>query len=723
MHPVDRAILEFCQDEFRPLKPLRDRIPGGTLYRHANRLQKWGWLERQTGFYRSTQVGLRQLAEALGGRQWNGLDELYPPLALIPTPVHRAMAELMLAAAVARQHAVRADRHPFFVAVGSTLRWKTSLGRFCCFALGLDPTLHIVDCANEAGRSLSVRRGSTGALVFKRELLDAPFVVLDEFLNADASLRASLNLFLSGSLVVPFENDQLVVKPVALLALNPRPKQTLEEQLGLSTPLIRRAIIANFDIVPTPDLAATGDQALTAAQAHPPLTLPAPAVDCQAHLQRIVECLRTILIPEAHERVDVNAVINLCTGMTALIPDATEAVAQVLHGIGLCAETMGWAQPGWIEPVTHFTLTARPRRASEAMTPTRPADFPERSVSKETHATSPAVSLQIPRSARETGLPNLALSDELKGQLVWLTVETGRPLDETLRVLVEFYVQSRQRGSTLEMLRHCLLIARQLRINEIDVVTLRNYFAAHTMLKKYRCGFEDVPEALQLIELLSFLPEPWNWDQAREVIKAAAILIRHGISADEVGRFLIRNRQLEELGFDEETANAIAQELKRAGAVGRRREDVLRQMIAQAGQQVDLEALEHQTKDLQAKVTALEVERNRLFEAVGQVETRLGQLRKAETAAQQREKTLSDEAEAHESDLAALRAFRAFLLRKTAPVDAFWADLERLKQYREGNARPGSKYAELYTDCVRDQVFSLFQGLSEEAQASELSDA
>jgi 50S ribosomal subunit-associated GTPase HflX len=44
----------------------------------------------------------------------------------------------------------------------------------------------------------------------------------------------------------------------------------LEGRLGLSAPQIRRTIIANLDAVPMPDLAATGEEALTAARAHAP---------------------------------------------------------------------------------------------------------------------------------------------------------------------------------------------------------------------------------------------------------------------------------------------------------------------------------------------------------------------------------------------------------------------------------------------------------------------
>jgi hypothetical protein len=228
MNPIDQQILELCLDEFRPLKPLTRSIPSGTLYRHVKRLVRLAWLQKEGNLYWTTDAGRHQLAEVASGQSWDALTEVYPPLGLVPTPVHRALIELILAAMVARQHELRPDRHPYFVAFGSTLRWKTSLGRFVCHALGLDPTVQIVDCSSEAGRSLTFRRGSDGALVSKRTLLDTPFVVLDEFQMVDRRVRSTLGIFLGGRLVMPLENEQLTVWPVPLLALNAKDAPTLE---------------------------------------------------------------------------------------------------------------------------------------------------------------------------------------------------------------------------------------------------------------------------------------------------------------------------------------------------------------------------------------------------------------------------------------------------------------------------------------------------------------
>ena len=389
MHPIDRAVLEHCQEDFHPVTALKGQIPAGTLYRHVKRLVSLGWLEKRGTRYRTTAAGRRQVEAAASARTWTALETVYPPLAVVPTATHRAAIELIFAAVVARQHEVRPDRHPYFVVFGGTLHWKSSVGVFVCSALGLDPALHVVDCGTETGKSVAIRRGNTGAVVFERQLLQAPFVTFDEFLTASPEVRAALGVFLGGRLVVALENQQLTVRPVPLLTLNPRPKPTLEQQIGLSAPQIRRAILVNLDAVTLPDLARSGERALEAARAHPPLPLGPPAVDCRPFHDRIVDLTRAILAPDAHGRVDVEIVVNLATGMTAFIADPTAAIAQVGYDLGLVAETLGWTKPGWIEAVTTFGIhdpakvaspSTTPRRGGQTIqTETRRRDLPTRS--------------------------------------------------------------------------------------------------------------------------------------------------------------------------------------------------------------------------------------------------------------------------------------------------------------------------------------------------------
>ena len=302
-----------------------------------------------------TDAGRRQLQASRSGQQWNRLDAIYPPIKYLPTDVHRALFELTLAAVSCRQYETRSDRHPFFVCAGGTLRWKSSLGLFLCYALGLDPGRHIVECGSEAGKSLFVRRGAAGTVVYKRELLDTPMVVLDEFQTAASPVRAAIIPLLSGRLVVPIENAQLTVRCVPLVLLNPGTQPTLEQRLGLSAPLIRRAFVANLDALVMPDVALTGRaSARRRSSADGPSPCPPLSKDCQVFDRRIIELLRAILNPDAAERVDLQMVVNLSTGMTAWLPDPAEAIGQVAHAVGILAETMAWTRPDGARPSLTF---------------------------------------------------------------------------------------------------------------------------------------------------------------------------------------------------------------------------------------------------------------------------------------------------------------------------------------------------------------------------------
>ena len=620
MDPIDSAILTHCAEDFRPLKPLLQMIPKGTAYRHAKRLLQLGWLVRERGLYQATNAGRRQLQAAQRGQQWNRLDVIYPPMKYLPTDVHRALFELVLAAVICRQYETRSDRHPFLLCAGGTLRWKTSLGIFLSLALGLDPGRHIVECGSEAGKSLFVRRDAAGAVVYKRELLDTPMIVLDEFQTAAPPVRAAVIPLLSGRLVVPIENAQLTVRCVPLVLLNPGTQPTLEQRIGLSAPLIRRGLVANLDVLVMPDIALTGERALVAARAQKPLTLSAPSKDCQVFDRRIIELLRAILNPDAAERVDLQMVVNLGSGMTAWVPDPAEAIGQVAHAVGILAETMAWTRAGWSEALSDFSLNPQARpRADRAVKDSRAHGHAESEASP-----SQPIALQIPNIRREGNLPDLALSDHLRGRLAWLAVETGRPVDEVLNLLFEVYVKWQGQPETVATLWKIVELARVLYRTHVEIDDLHGYLAAEAALKKHLCRFEDIPEALRLIECLMALPQSWNWTMAEAAIQGVAFLIKSGIDASEVPRFLQRHQRLSELGFGEEQAEAVAEALVRAGAVGRQRTRVLNRLVALAGKVINAAELEQERMSLKDTVTLLRREQAHLEASVQQLKHQRG---------------------------------------------------------------------------------------------------
>lgn len=720
MKPVYRAILELCLDDFRSVRPLRDRIPQSTVYRGVLRLMKVNWLQKEGALYKTTEAGRRQLSDGQE-RLWDGVALHYPPLRLIPTAVHRALAELILAAIVMRQHGTRPDRHPFFVCVGGTLKWKSTLALFLCAALHLDPSRFLVDCGCESGKSLAIRRSGTGTLVFKRELLDGVFIALDEFLTADAGVRATLRLFLSGQLVMAFENESVRIQPVPLLILNPRDKPTLEGRLGLSAPQIRRAIVANLDVVSMPDLAVTGEEALTAARAHAPLILTAPAIDCRLYHRQIVALTRAILLPEAEERIDVHIVETLCSGMTSFIPEANDAIAHVGHALGTLAETMRWTRRGWIDAVLQFSTDPKTRGSQQVEEPSLPvatvAGRLSPMVAGPERAPSSVFSLRVPPTVRDPGLPSLALSDALKGKLVWLAEETGRPVEEVLTLLITFFRRWEEDPNALMQMKTILSLAHDLDLAQIEVTTLLEYLETQTLVAQSHRTFQDIPEALRLIDALSVLPTPWDWPAARAALRNIALFLRAGITPEHIKVVLAQFCKLEELGFDGSTAVAVGKALTRAGAVGSTRAAALKQMASLAVKKVKMQSLETAQVTLNAEVSRLDVHHGQLSRSVAEMTTRVEVLHRQEVEAQQRLWQLEGEWTDKSEDLKALRALRTFLLREDAAIDAFFADMDRVRQYRKQGRAP-NHYAVLYLEEVRQQLLGFLQRLAEEGHQS-----
>jgi hypothetical protein len=709
----DRLILEYCTGDFRALRPLTEQMPAGSLYRHAKRLVALRWLQKEGALYQTTAAGLRQLVALRGGRPWDTFERSYPPLSLVPTRVHRALIELILAALVARRHESRPDRHPFFVAVGSTLHWKTSLGLFVCYALGVDPNVHVVDCASESGKSLTIRRGGTGEPLFKRELLDAPFVVLDEFLTADPTVRAALSIVLGGRLVVPFENAQLRIRPVPLLTMNPRPKSALEQRIGLSPPQIRRAILVDLDAVAMPDLAVTGEQALEAARAHRPLELGPPAVDCRAFHDRIVALTRAIVAPEAQARVDVEIVINLATGMTAVIADPAEAIAQVGYDLGLLVETLGWARPGWIQPVTDFSLTPGKNPSTRDASPRAVAPVPESVMDQNTPpeqaGTAPpaTMALAVREPVHRKGhVPDIALSEATRMRLVWFAHETGRDVDGAIDLLLDFYLEWRANAQAIETMERILTLARELELAGIEADTLRDYLADCRLLAESNCSFADLPAALQVLDLLNALPIEWDWAVATAAMQGAAAIMRAGIPASQVDEFVGRHQRLEALGFLT-TAEALAAALIEAGAVEDRRDAVLRHLVESATVRVDREQLDEHVDSLRAQVAALEAQTAQLEGTVAALEQRRERLRQDIAAAQVALAQVDAERAVQAGALDVVAAFKALLLQKTVAGDAFFAELRKLDGWRAIGGAPDDVVGRRYVTDLRAKLVAL----------------
>jgi hypothetical protein len=238
------------------------------------------------------------------------------------------MAELITCAATARVFDLRQDRHPAFLLFGPTLTWKTSMARFICAMLGVDPVSNIVDMGVESGLSLWLRKTSTGEVAYRRELLDSPFVVFDEAQKASKECIRQLDKWTSGTKRVAFENHEEVIQSVSLTLMNPRGGDTLKERLSMDEPRLRRRIICEVTRACMPNLATSGEDIVEAAKKYGPIQLPKPRHDCAIYKQSIYRLFKNSLNSQGQELVDIETLIMLCSAMTAF-KEPVEAIRLV----------------------------------------------------------------------------------------------------------------------------------------------------------------------------------------------------------------------------------------------------------------------------------------------------------------------------------------------------------------------------------------------------------
>jgi hypothetical protein len=348
------SILEHCRIG-SSLSPLIDvTAPKSTLYRAKDDLLKAGLLESDgKDHYKTTSEGLLKLA-ALKAQIPKGLTVQYPPLMQVPTPQHRALIELTVAAVIARKFNLRSDRHPTIIISGPTLYWKTSLGIFLCHMLNLDHNIQVVNLAAESGKSLWLRKTSTGAITYKRELLDTPLVVFDEYQSADAESKRLLRIWMDGRKNVAVDNEKVTIEATPIITLNPTKGESLEERLGVSTAQLRRSITCDLTGINLPqDLAVKGEGILTAAKNHQPLNLTKPQHDLTKYRAQIYELFLATLNEQGQELADLEMLAMLSTAMTTFL-DPVEAIRLVFFDTLLLFETLGWVKDGWMIHVKNF---------------------------------------------------------------------------------------------------------------------------------------------------------------------------------------------------------------------------------------------------------------------------------------------------------------------------------------------------------------------------------
>jgi predicted nuclease with TOPRIM domain len=167
------------------------------------------------------------------------------------------------------------------------------------------------------------------------------------------------------------------------------------------------------------------------------------------------------------------------------------------------------------------------------------------------------------------------------------------------------------------------------------------------------------------------------------------LCIAAGIFPGHIEALLLVHERLMELGFDERAAEAVAEALVRAGAVGRRRSRVLAALITLAGTHVDLHDAEKEHERVQQEVVRLEAKCHHLREAVEDLKASVAGLQQKQRGLQKRIARMEAEAATCQSRFAVLAAFESFLQGHVQAIDATGELFDQVRELARKGARPG----------------------------------
>ncbi|MBA7501036.1 hypothetical protein ES704_03798 [subsurface metagenome] len=395
MNQDQRRILGFCIDEWKSLAPLKEEISYSTLYRIAKNLcGRRLLLHRRVKGYRTTRRGIQALQKAstevrtleedksaekkrleegknqivpkktpvnlapiqkllgLSDEKINFFSSLYSPLKKIPSATHEAMVELVWAEVCDRAWPVDNFHHLNFLNFGDTFRWKTEEARFCTYMVVKeeeDISSYIIEASLEHGYSAWLRGTSRGEHIFKRKILEKPYVCLEDYQNADRDSKRAVGHLLLGRIKLDWQNKSETISCVAMVNLNPREGKTLFQKSGFDKPQIRRLIPCDFDAIQLPDLEKIGQEAIEAARQFGPLKIEKPKSDCRPYRKELIDYRNKLFTEEGQSLIDVEGLLNLARGFTGYGFSASEAIRYTLYKIALPYHTVGWLKPEWVQ--------------------------------------------------------------------------------------------------------------------------------------------------------------------------------------------------------------------------------------------------------------------------------------------------------------------------------------------------------------------------------------
>jgi hypothetical protein len=251
-----RALLEALRDIGGEASPAelaeRTGIAASTISKWLGRLRGDGLVDGPKPRPRLTSEGWaaieRSQLQTAGGSL-----ELGQAIERWPTEAHRAFLRLLVAAIVARRHLAtqRPDRHPAFVAAGTTGSGKSSMAEFACRVFGIDPAAQIMllsDCTRGAILGRTEHADGGGWTFTPSPLLVEPLIVFDEFDKGERDVRQAALMCCHGSTRRVIENTPVALRAVPMLACN------TPQGLPVPDEFRRRAIVLDTAHVAIKDL-------------------------------------------------------------------------------------------------------------------------------------------------------------------------------------------------------------------------------------------------------------------------------------------------------------------------------------------------------------------------------------------------------------------------------------------------------------------------------------
>ena len=296
-----------------------------------------------------------------------GGPRLHAAMAAFP-PASGALLRLMAGATVARHHLgarTEGALWPGFSASGGPGTGKSALGRAACWAFGLDWTRHSVDLGQLTVGALVGRRlqGSDGWRLDPSPYLAGPFLVLDEFAEADPDVRkAAEGLYLQGAVRVFWEGVDVIVSPTTFVAYNPPPggRDVLARRLE------RRSVRINLGTTRPPGLDAALE-GLFASDPGPPIRiggLELPAERLSDDMRAALRTVKNALNDAGRAQFEARLLEPCVLGWAALCGVApgeslTAPTVQVVLDYLSCAETLGLTLPDWRARLAGMVDTVR----------------------------------------------------------------------------------------------------------------------------------------------------------------------------------------------------------------------------------------------------------------------------------------------------------------------------------------------------------------------------